>query len=156
MDTKHALIIVLAAGVVLLLGGLLFSLGLNRYAPPGKGAPVARYTIGGHPVRLRVANTAFAVGEGLSGARQLRQDEGMLFLLERPVQTRFWNKDTLLDLDVLWLRNNAVIGITQLRNEPEHGRIVISSPGLVDTVIEMPLGWALRNNIAPGALLERQ
>lgn len=155
MAFRINILIVLSGAFLLLLGGLFVTGTISQLLPqPQLSRPAQSYRIGESVVRLARADTAAEHQRGLSGVKRLGRDEGMLFTLNQPTQTSFWNKATLLDLDLLWIRDNRVIGIDQLPNEPEYGRIIRRSPGLVDRIIELPLGWSTEHGIAIGDRFE--
>lgn len=151
MDFRINILAILFGALLLIIGGLFIIGTISQLLPePQLFRPSQSYRIGRSMVRLTRAETAAEQQQGLSGVKRLGRDEGMVFTLAQPTQISFWNKATLLDLDLLWVRGNRVIGIDQLPNEPEHGRIIRRSPGLVDQVIELPLGWSTEHGIAVG------
>lgn len=151
MDFRINILAILFGALLLIMGGLFIAGTISQLLPkPQSPRPAQSYRIGGSVVRLALSDTAAEQRRGLSGIKRLGRDEGMVFTLAQPTQISFWNKATLLDLDLLWIRGNRVIGIDQLPNEPEHGRIIRRSPGLVDQIIELPLGWSAEHGIVVG------
>lgn len=50
-----------------------------------------------------IARTGEEVMRGLQFRRQLKDDEGMLFLFSQSSVYHFWMKDTFIPLDIIWL-----------------------------------------------------
>ncbi|NJK53776.1 MAG: DUF192 domain-containing protein [Leptolyngbyaceae cyanobacterium SU_3_3] len=67
--------------------------------------------IAGKKIQLEVAQTPQQQATGLMGRTTLADDRGMLFLFEPPRPVQFWMKNTLLDLDMIFLRNGVVRAI---------------------------------------------
>lgn len=99
---------------------------------------------------VRIAITPEQHRAGLSKETRLEDNTGMLFIFSDEQYRTFWNKDTLMDLDVLWVRDGKVVGIDFLPNESTRGIVRILSPRPVDAVIETPAGWSETNAIAIG------
>ena len=59
--------------------------------------------------QVEVVQTLQALSKGLSGRESLSEDEGMLFVFTESGQHRFWMKDMLFDLDILWLDKNGKV-----------------------------------------------
>ncbi len=69
---------------------------------------------------IRTAQTADEQIRGLAGVHHLEPNEGMLFLLDGQ-PTAFWMKGMLIDLDIIWVRNNTIVGINHSVPAPEVG-----------------------------------
>ena len=155
MDFRISVLVIVFGALLLLAGGLFVTGTISQILPqPQPRLATQSYRIGESVVRLMRADTPAAQQQGLSGVKRLGRDEGMIFTLNQPAQISFWNKATLLDLDLLWIRGDRVVGIDQLLNEPEHGRIIKRSPGLVDSIVELPFGWSAEHDTAIGNLFE--
>jgi uncharacterized membrane protein (UPF0127 family) len=61
---------------------------------------VREATLAGVPWSVAVADNAELRGSGLMGVTDLGRIDGMLFVYPEPVESRFWMRDTLLDLDI--------------------------------------------------------
>lgn len=57
----------------------------------------------GRCVDVEVVRTPKERMRGLQGRTSLGQDEGMLFIFDLNQPQRFWMKDTLIPLDMIWL-----------------------------------------------------
>lgn len=57
----------------------------------------------GFVIRARVADTPQKTEKGLMFVKRLPENEGMLFLFEQEQDLHFWMKNTLIDLDIIFL-----------------------------------------------------
>lgn len=151
MHTKITLAVFLVAAIILIAGGIFLVGAFSHYAPEPSFRATNSYTLAGSEIQVRVARSAKEITEGLAGVTRLDKDKGMLFELSRPLQINFWNKGMLIPVDIVWLREGVVIGIARLLEESREGRVVVSSPGLVDQVLELPYGWAQERRLEIGA-----
>jgi uncharacterized membrane protein (UPF0127 family) len=109
--------------------------------------------VGGVPVRATVAGTAAAKTRGLSGRAALPRGEGMLFVYDEPRRRSFWMRGMRFALDMVWIRDGRVAGVTRAVPAPSasSGTPLYPSSGAVDRVLEVPAGWAVRHDIGAGA-----
>ncbi len=124
------------------------------------GSPAeAPYTtplaVGNQNIFVQVVSSSTDMEKGLSGRNSLKDTQGMLFdftKLENK-QPAFWMKDMKFSLDILWIQNNAVVGITKNIPAPKNSKDVLPSyyaPGDIDYVIEVNAGWSDAHNIKTG------
>ncbi len=89
--------------------------------------------------RLLVADTPDLWSYGLMNIRS-RADicgyDGMLFRFPVAIPQTFWNKDTLIDLDVYWMRRGEVVGKSHLPAIAGSDTTTIRSPEPADMVVE--------------------
>jgi uncharacterized membrane protein (UPF0127 family) len=109
-------------------------------APPGE-SPIA--------VEVEVVETAEARQRGLMFRKQLAPMAGMLFLFERPEQHSFWMHNTLVPLDMIFIKADwTVLGIvenaTPLTDAPR------SVPGESQYVLEVNAGFSRRYGLRAG------
>lgn len=99
------------------------------------------FDLEGHTYRLLVADTPEKQEQGLMFVRSKKDIgglDGMIFIFEGENTRYFWNKNTVSDLDLYWIRGNTVAGSTALPSvEKSKTVITVSSPVPVDTVIEI-------------------
>lgn len=140
----------LAAAVVLAISGATAALGQG-----GRLAtfPTSKVTIasGGktHEFRVEIATTPRQVQQGLMFRRSLAPDAGMLFVYRRPIDSAMWMKNTLIPLDMLFIRAGGKIGRIAERTVPM-SEAIIPSGGAVIAVLELNAGTASRLGIEPG------
>ena len=107
-----------------------------------------------HEFNVDIADTALTRQRGLSGREHLADGEGMLFIFERPGLRRFWMKDMLISIDIIWISDGKVVGFEK-NVEPEPGVSTLnlkaySSPQPVELVLEVAAGTVERLNIKEG------
>lgn len=74
--------------------------------------PISAYaTIAGRKFELEVAKTPQQQQIGLMYRTSLADNRGMLFVFASPQPTRFWMKNTLIPLDMIFLRKGQVMVI---------------------------------------------
>lgn len=73
----------------------------------------AQVTIGGQIIKLEVARTAEEQSTGLMNRTDLAKNRGMLFVFSPPRPVRFWMKNTLIPLDMIFMSNGVVKYIGQ-------------------------------------------
>lgn len=71
----------------------------------------ARTEIGGQMIDLEVARSPQEQALGLMYRRKLAANRGMLFSFEPPQPVSFWMKNTLINLDMIFLRQGRVVAI---------------------------------------------
>lgn len=127
---KHILLIVagLLAGIVLLIIGK---------ADLTDNSEKIVLSIDGRDYILFTARTAFQRARGLSGITELKGADGMIFYFDFPQKQSFWNKNTHLDLELVWMSGGKVIGRDFLPSEDKAGLVIKESPQKVDWVVEL-------------------
>lgn len=120
-------------------------------APPFKPA-----VIGTQHWQLETTPTPQAQAKGLMGRTQLPPKTGMLFEFNPPRAVPFWMAGCQISLDLIWIRQGQIVGITPnvppclqpkllWKNCP-----LYNSPGVVDSVIEVPGQTAEKNGWQAG------
>lgn len=90
--------------------------------------------------------------EGLMGRTSMDEDRGMLFLFPDEAQRSFWMKDTLIPLDMIFIRaDRTILGIVD-EAEP-NTTLRRSVPGESQFVLEINGGLARAYGIDPGQLV---
>lgn len=99
---------------------------------------VKEYVVEGKKMRLLVADTPEKHERGLMYFRNLDGAMGMIFLFSDNKDRIFWNKNTFLNLDILWLKGDKTVGKDFLPSIEESREIVqVDSPEPVDRVVEL-------------------
>lgn len=126
-----------------------------RETQPLASYEVKQLFIGGTSLRAYVADTEEKRTQGLMGVSELAADSGMLFIFPDTSPRKFWNKNTLLDLGLIWIADERVIGISKLPAITQSGNIItVSSPGAISDVVEVPVGWVDTHEIEVGDRVE--
>ena len=121
----------------------------------GPDRPRARiHTTGGVvEVTIEVANTPETMQRGLMYRSSLADDHGMLFVFPSDSDHRFWMKNTLIPLDMLFIaKDGRLVGIRANTTPMSTTPIGIGQP--TRWVLEVPGGYAARRGIAPGDQIE--
>ncbi len=108
-----------------------------------------RVTINDTDFIVDVARSIPQQVQGLSDRRVLELHRGMLFVYDDAKERGFWMKDMLIPIDILWIRNREIVGITKDVPYPELGAKDADLPKYfsgvpVDTVLELQGGAADR------------
>lgn len=103
---------------------------------------------------IEVADTTMSRIRGLSGRDGLSERGGMLFIFDRPSTSGFWMKDMKFPIDIIWMRENKIVGFSEnLQPEPKKSVFTLSvyyPPGPVDKVLEVNAGVVKQYNFAGG------
>ncbi len=97
------------------------------------------------------ANTAEQRRQGLMFVESLGEFEGMYFPTASPADLSMWMKNTLVPLDMLFIREDGTVGHIARDTRPlsldriAHGKVV--------GVLELNAGFARRWRVAPGTRL---
>jgi uncharacterized membrane protein (UPF0127 family) len=98
---------------------------------------------------VEIADNDLTRERGLMFRTALAADRGMLFDFLEPQETSFWMKNTLIPLDMLFVRADGVI--TNIKADAKPGDLTpIPSDGPIRAVIEIAGGGAARLGIKPG------
>jgi len=99
-----------------------------------------------HRFNVEVARTDAEQDKGLMFRTSLPADGGMLFPFEKPRIGSFWMKNTLIPLDMIFIRADGSIDRIAENTIPESLEPVVSG-GEVSAVLELAGGTAARLNI---------
>ena len=145
-----------SVGLVL---ALLFVTGCGRsdapreHVAPKTAADYFVIPVGGKPVRLQLAVKPREMERGLMERRDLKADEGMLFVYERPQPMSFWMRNTPTPLDIGFFSADGVLKeIYQMY--PFDETPVRSRSEQLKFAVELNQGWFVANQVKPGAKLD--
>jgi len=105
------------------------------------------------PVYVDIAKTPREWSLGLSGRESMNMNEGMLFIFDKKERPRFWMKDMLFPIDIIWIVDGAIIQIEQNVKHPEKdtplNELEIYQPFVpVEYVLEVNAGFVKKYQIA--------
>lgn len=112
----------------------------------------------GKKLKAELALTQEQKERGLMFREELPQDQGMLFIFERDDWRFFWMKNTLIDLDMLFLDSSGVI--TSISEEVPHSYLgapeeeIATAAGFGKYVLEINSGAAKQYNLKTGDRLD--
>jgi uncharacterized membrane protein (UPF0127 family) len=136
----------LAFGFVFLLPGLAFAAECRDTAVQVKGDwGQAQFTV-------EVADDDAERGRGLMHRESMAQTAGMLFVYERPRVARFWMKNTLISLDMIFADETGTVQKIHENAEPLSERLISGGRGIM-YVLEVNGGVSSRFGISPGDVL---
>ena len=101
---------------------------------------------------VELALTPGQMSQGLMYRRALAPDAGMLFLHPQEQELAMWMANTLIPLDMLFIRADGKIHRIQERAVPL-SETTISSGGRVKAVLELAGGSAARLGLKPGDMV---
>lgn len=102
-----------------------------------------------HEFVVEVARTPQEQAMGLMHRQSLAPDRGMLFPYDPPQVASFWMKNTLIPLDIIFIRPDGTITRIAERTEPM-SLAPVPSFEPVSAVLEIPGGRASELGILPG------
>lgn len=103
-----------------------------------------------HEVRAEVARTEQEQARGLMNRSSLAEGTGMLFPFAEPKFAAFWMRNTLIPLDMIFIRADGTIDRIAENTVP-HDETPVASGGMVSAVLELPGGTAARLGIDESA-----
>ena len=137
------------AAVLLALGLVLAGCG---EAKPSQAPAVS---INGQRVNVELAQTVAERSRGLSGRASLKPNTGMLFVFDEPTMPNFWMKDMRFPLDLIWIADQTVVGITRNVPLPTSTVLLHYTPDQpVSHVLEVNAGWTTSHGVKTGDLVE--
>jgi uncharacterized protein len=96
-----------------------------------------------------IADTPARQEQGLMFVHELPPDQGMLFPQQPPRAMSMWMKNTLIELDMLFIGTDGRIERIAARAQPQ-SLATISSGAVVSAVLEIRGGEAQRRHLAVG------
>ena len=111
--------------------------------------------IGGQNIKLELADTNESRALGLGRRDWLAPDAGMLFIFSDYQVRNFWMKEMRFPLDIIWLKDNQIVGFVQNVPAPtSHQLIIYQSDQPVNYVLELKAGWLEKNQVQAGDKVE--
>ena len=110
-------------------------------------------SVGGKPVKMQLAVKQREMERGLMERRDLKPDEGMLFVYAGTQQMSFWMRNTPTPLDIGFLTADGVVKEVYSLY-PFDERPVASRSNELKFALEMNQGWFAKNEVKPGSKLD--
>jgi uncharacterized membrane protein (UPF0127 family) len=107
---------------------------------------------GTHRFTVQVAETADEQERGLMFYRSLRPDQGMIFPYDPPQDVAFWMKNTLIPLDIIFIRADGTIARITRAKALDETQLPSGEP--IAAVLEIRGGRAAELGIKPGDTVE--
>ena len=122
-------------------------------AVPASALPVQNISVDtakGHTVfRVEIAADHDSQEKGLMYRKKMAANAGMLFDFHTTVMTSFWMKNTILPLDIIFIRTDGTISSIAANAVPMSETPIPSSEP-VRAVLELNAGRAAQLGMAPG------
>lgn len=107
-------------------------------------------------VPVEVVKDNASISKGLGGRKSLASGSGMLFdFPQKDILPKFWMKDMYFPIDIIWINNNKITGIS--KNVPnlspdtkDSDLPLYSAPGVIDYVLEVNAGFSDENGFSTG------
>jgi uncharacterized membrane protein (UPF0127 family) len=121
----------------------------------GQALPItAQVKVAGHIIQLEVAQTPEQQEMGLMYRTHLAKNRGMLFPFSPPQSVKFWMRNTLIPLDMVFLYQGKVRAVSAQVSPCDQAACPTYGPDEPsDQVIELPSGRAAELGIQVGDLL---
>ena len=111
--------------------------------------------IGEHEFQVEVARDDANRMRGLSGRESLAPEQGMLFIFDTAGDHGFWMKGMKFPLDIVWVRDNRIVGITQnIPTSDELSPPVYYPQAPADRALELNAGLVQKYNLQVGDSIE--
>jgi len=104
-------------------------------------------------VEVEIVSTAAQIERGLMFREHLPPDQGMLFLMTEESNWRFWMRNTLIPLDMIFIaRDMTIAGIVENAEPRTETMRQVERPSLY--VLEVNGGFSAAHKIAQGAKVQ--
>jgi uncharacterized membrane protein (UPF0127 family) len=104
-------------------------------------------------INVEITETVEEKAKGLMFRSKLADNEGMLFAYDRPQEITMWMRNTLIPLDMVFVRPNGVVHRIEAWTRPM-SEAIIASQGDVAACLELAGGAAERIGLRPGDRIE--
>ena len=110
--------------------------------------------IAGQTIKVDLALTPKTQEQGLSGRTELKENEGMLFVFNKPSQYSFWMKDMNFPIDIIWLGEDLRIVYIEKEAKPESYPNAFTPDQKAKFVLEVMSGFSEKNNLKEGDIVK--
>ncbi|MBI4118654.1 MAG: DUF192 domain-containing protein [Parcubacteria group bacterium] len=107
--------------------------------------------LGETELKVELAQSQGQRERGLSGRKSLPQNQGLLFVFEKPGLHSFWMREMRFDLDIIWLDKNYRVTDMAPDVKPESYPNYFVPEKEALYVLEVNAGWSKINNITLGS-----
>lgn len=116
----------------------------------GKLYPLVIHTSkNAHMFQVELADTPESLRQGLMHRTSLAEDGGMLFLFAKEDHASFWMRNTLIPLDIIFIKNGGEIGHIHAMAKPLDETAIPSTMPVI-AVLELAGGQAEKRGIKAG------
>lgn len=112
--------------------------------------------INGKKINLQVVKSDNDKRKGLSGKKSLAEDQGMLFVFDKPDRYGFWMKEMLFPIDIIYINSDKVVYV--VKNAPAGGQVenltVYRPDEPANYVLELNAGQSDKIKIEKGTVVK--
>ena len=123
---------------------------VSKTAPASTETGLRIIQLAGQELRVSVVATPETRAKGLGGRTGLASDEGMLFAFDTDAKYRFWMKDMLFPIDILWLSGTGEVVDMRKNVSPVTYPEVFTPIAPSRYVLELPAGFAEAYSVKVG------
>lgn len=124
-------------------------------APPAVDFGHGTLKLGGRTLKVEIARTEEQLERGLMFRKNLKDDEGMIFVFPRERTLAFWMKNTFIDLAIGYFdAERRLVDIQEMKATTlmtvDHPSYPSKAPAMY--ALEVPRGWFDRHKVKTGAV----
>ncbi|MBF0479632.1 MAG: DUF192 domain-containing protein [Candidatus Omnitrophica bacterium] len=107
-------------------------------------------------IKVEEAKTFAEKTRGLQGRTKMTDDQGMLFIFDKPENSAFWMKDMQMSIDMIWLDEKGTVQAIDVSVPPCKTETCMNYTSGKPTkyVLEVAAGFSGRRGIKEGELLK--
>jgi uncharacterized membrane protein (UPF0127 family) len=110
--------------------------------------------VGQSKINVKIANSEIERIQGLSGRKNLKDDEGMFFEFEKDGQHGIWMKDMNFSIDIIWFDKYGAIIYVEKNIDPKTYPKVFKPEIDARYVLEVNSGFFDKNNLEVGDTID--
>ncbi|RNA64984.1 DUF192 domain-containing protein [Prosthecochloris sp. ZM_2] len=110
-------------------------------------------TAGRDTLHVTTAVTEMEQKTGLMWRKNLKENEGMLFLYEEETMMTFWMKNTFIPLDIAFMNGNGIVTEIQTMHHTNTMTPRTTSRAPSSMALEVGSGWFARHGVEAGDTL---
>lgn len=139
-------------GLVIVAVAVVFVLAIGNM--PAQKIVSVNFPESGVSLNAEVADTPYMLGRGLMFRQKMFLDSGMLFIFNEPKELKFWMKNTLMPLDIIFISENfTIVNIVEDAKPCTTNCEIYSSAAPAKYAIETNAGFARTNGIKAGDMI---
>lgn len=142
--------------LIFVLAGTILVGGVSYFSNSDKSVYDQKFSLHleGKEISLIIVNTPESKTRGLGGMDSLQENSAMLFTFDGLDKYGIWMKDMKFPIDIFWLDENRKIIYIEKNVSPETYPKVFFPPEKSLFVLEANAGFAEKNNLTVGKVLD--
>lgn len=135
-----------------LLATSLLALASSAFAQQGETFGQTKLVIGINIIHAEVAATPGQREQGLMFRKSMGQNDGMVFLFQKPQSVCMWMRNTLIPLSVAFIGSDGkIVNIEEMQAQTDDSHCAKKD---VPFALEMNTGWFKQNHLKPGVKVD--